>query len=201
MATSISSRPDLVTATAVGISLSAFFTGGNFALSHIAFPGLLLARPDARSSQAKPETGSQQLSRQWRLVFTRGLFTLPWAAVVSSACFGYVAWNLPATASDTFLDNRSVQNARRAFITAASFAFSIGPWTFAAMSGVNGELQKRATHADKGEDLPAIEKYEAKQAVQEMDVEALMRQWAYLNLIRAALPFAAILSAVAGTLF
>lgn len=212
MAAPILATSNLLAPTALGVGLSGFFSGANFALTYMAVPGLLL--PAATSqSQAKgsstsggklrPATSDPQLARQWRLVYLSGKGILPWVSLISSICFAYVAWNLPSTSSSFAETEKSLRSLKWGFVVAASLAISIVPWTLIIMRNTNATLEERAGQADAIAERSEPDVLEADVKGNEngskgITTEELMRWWGALNLIRSSLSFSAILTVVGG---
>lgn len=214
MADPILAWPNLLVPTALGVGLSGFFSGANFALTYIAVPGLLLPAATSRSQEkgasssggrSGSSTPGPQLARQWQFIYRSGKGILPWFSLTSSICFAYVAWNLQDPSSSVVKADKSMGSLKWIFILAASLAISIVPWTLIVMKYTNATLHERAGQADAAAAKGDLKGSETgvkgnDEGLENRTTEDLIRWWGVLNFIRSSLVFAAVL-AVTGGLF
>jgi len=190
-------QPKFLAATAVGITLSAFFVGGNLAGSKIAVPALLLpsASNAATTSSTKPTTSNPQLARQWRYIYDNGKAVAIPIAIGSSLAYAYAGLQLPS----------ALQTQRYLFIASATLAVLVMPYTLTAMNSTNTELLQRAEEGDGMKEvgdghvtevgMPTIKGVEGQRT------EELIRRWALLNVGRAAIPMVGIGCAIAALIW
>jgi len=168
-------------------------TGGIMCLSVVAIPALSLpARhpPSATVPEHQvPGTPVAHLSHQWLDVYERGKSIFPPIAMVSSAANVYLAWKL----RDALVPDVLGYSWSSLYVTAIGATLGIIPWTLTAMKDTNGQLKAHAVRDDaaaaEGNGEMVISAQEkAMRAKQDEQVPQLMRDWAWLNLCRAAFP-------------
>lgn len=212
MAASVLAKENLLVPTVLGVGLSGFFSGANFALSYMAMPGLLLsaARSQSQTKDAVPSNGkarpampASQLARQWRAVFLKGKSIGPLVGLTSSLCFAYVAWNLPSTSSSYLEAEKDFHSLKWIFVAAAGMTISIVPWTLIFMESTNATLLERAGQADANAEMGDADTFETgvkgnRQGLGGWETADLMYRWSQLNLIRSSLPFSSVLIVALG---
>lgn len=183
-----STQPKFLAATAVGITLSAFFIGGNLALSTVSIPALLLPpTSDAKStSKSAPSTADAQLARQWCFTYDNAKAEAIPLIVGGALSLGYAAFLLPP-----FLAAQ-----RYLYVSSATLFVLVMPYTLTVMHPTNLELMRRA--AD-GEAVAEVQEGDVTGAgrlttkgVKGQRTADLIRQWAMLNIGRASLPLLSI---------
>lgn len=189
--------PRVVIATSVGISLAALFAGGDYALTSIALPSLLLPaptpgtfRPSASLVASETTDGEVQqagatpahLARQWQKVHQLSKTSLTVTTMGSAAAYLVAAFSIP--------DNLKTQ--RALYITAAVCAISVAPYTRLIMKSTDDELHLRADGATQ--DNEATE--EEGTMGEGYQTQGLIKYWGRLLLWRASLPVAGIAAAV-----
>jgi len=106
-------------------------------------------------------------AKQWKRAYSLGSRTAPLLAVIASAACGYVTAHV-GKHSPTFY----------AWLSCSILPVMIAPFTLTAMNHTNSRLHNKAATS-----LP--------DAVEDRDLEGLLRKWTALNSIRAVFPAAA----------
>lgn len=140
--------------------------GGIAALSTMAVPGLLAANVPA-----------QVLARQWEAIFNLGKRLMPGTALVTLACYGYLAY-----------DRSSRGLEWRTSVAAGVATVAIVPFTIIFMRPTNNSLLSIA-----GGTAASSSSYQ--------DVTNLVLRWRGLNLLRALLPLGGSVLGVWGLLW
>lgn len=209
MSTSTPLPPIPLVASILGITFSALFSGGNFSNSLMGFPALLL--PPLSSSQSsqqqtattnppRPLTPYRDLSRQWQHFFDIAKYAFPRIALASGVFYGVAAYYSPTPA-------------RPYFWGATATVLAIFPFTGFLMP-TNFKLMALAAEANAGssgsgsgggngrggEKAGGHGTGASEDEARWEEVPELMRWWAQLNVIRAAIPMFAAAIAVGGLL-
>jgi hypothetical protein len=183
-------------AAMVGITLSSTFVGANLAISYLAVPSLLLAKPSKSATDPSPKaaTSSPQLAMQWRYIYDHAMPVAITGSVISSASFIYAAVQVP----------RSNSMQRNLFFAAASMAVFVVPYTLALMNPTNSVLMERAKTGDAMNEIGEGDVTEVgmpkAQGLNGYRTDQLLNRWAMLNYGRATIPIVGIFCAIAALL-
>jgi len=174
----------------LGIAFSSMFVGGNWVITYVNVPVLVLPSSMSSADKAqKPEASPSHLARQWQMTYDIGSKAGPFLGVSSCASYLYAARELPSAAVIP----------KRLFVAAAVLSMAIVPFTFTVMKRTNGELHRRALAATQGKEEEAKADAE-KEGVESYQTNELLRWWSTLNILRASIHVGAIGCGIAAML-
>lgn len=142
-------------------------------------------RKDGSGKTGSPSSSSYLL-RQWFHLFSKGMHNMPPMTLGSAACYLFSAYMIPGALNEALVK-------RSAYVLAVSFSVGAMAFTLTALKPTNEALHERVKEVvqqEQGGQTPEVDD-------KRRQTETLIRDWARLNALRAALPVCAIVSAMA----
>lgn len=153
----------VILASGLGTTLSAMVGFGSLSLWYYFCPALV-------------EFPTQQIERQFSVVFERGKATIPKLSMAACAVFAYCAW-------DSFRERGATVQCGL-YIVSAVLAMANGPWTVMVMWPAIQELSKRSTGIVEGIETKETDTKIAKSWVETASSIQLVRNFGFLSLPR-----------------